>query len=102
MPGEMLDQDAGEALHRTANRAVHHDRHFLLAVGIDIKGAEPLGEVEVDLRRAALPLPADRIAQGVFEFRPVESTLARIDAGLDPSPDSAAIFSSNRLNTASA
>ena len=76
-------QDAEEALHRAADGAVDHHRRLLLAVGVDVEGAEALRQVEVDLRRAALPVAADRVAQHVFELRPVEGALARIDAGLD-------------------
>ena len=83
MPGEILDQDAEEALHRAADGAVHHDRLLLLPVLVDIEGAEPLRQVEVDLRRAALPFAADGVAQDIFELRPVEGALARVDAGLD-------------------
>src|SRR5919106_7070775 len=83
--GIVLYQDADEALHRTADCAMYHDRYFLRAVGVDVESAEPLRQVEVDLRGAALPVAADRIAQYVFELRPVEGAFARIDAGLDAS-----------------
>jgi hypothetical protein len=52
-------------------------------IGVDVEGAEALRQVEVDLRRAALPVAADGVAQHIFELRPVERALARIDAGLD-------------------
>ncbi|GJE70498.1 hypothetical protein CHKEEEPN_2036 [Methylorubrum podarium] len=84
MPREMLDQDAGEALHRAADGAVDHHRRLLLAVGVDVAGVEALRQVEVHLRRAALPVAADGVAQHVLEFRPVEGALAGIDRGLDP------------------
>src|SRR5271155_3841966 len=72
----ILQQDANEALHRAADRAVHHHRRRLLAVGRDVEGAEAFGQIEVDLRRAALPIAADRIAQHIFELRTVERALA--------------------------
>ena len=50
---------------------------FLRAVGVDVEGAEPLGQVEVDLHRAALPVAADGVLQQVFELRAVEGALAR-------------------------
>ena len=81
--GVVLDQDAGEALHRAADRAMHHHRRLLGAVGVDIERAEPLRQVEVDLRGAALPVAADRVAQHIFELRPVERAFARVDLGLD-------------------
>ncbi len=80
----MLDQDAGEALHRTADRPVDHDRRLLLPVRIDVEGAEPLRQVEVHLRGAALPIAADGITQHVLEFGPVERALPRVHGGLDP------------------
>ena len=81
--GEMLDQDADEALHRAADRAMHHDRRLLGAVGVDVERAEALRQVEVDLRGAALPVAADGVAQHIFEFRAVERAFAGIDRGLD-------------------
>jgi hypothetical protein len=83
MAGEVLDQDAEEALHRAADGAVDHDRLLLFGVLVDIEGAEALRQVEVDLRGAALPFPADGVLKRVFEFRSVEGPLARQDAGLD-------------------
>ena len=62
-----------------------HDRGLLLAVMVDVESAEPLGQVEVDLRGAALPVAADGVAQHVFELRSVERALARVDRGLDAS-----------------
>ena len=72
-------QNAGEALERAEHGAVDHHRHGLLAVGPDIEGAEPHRHVEIDLDRAALPVAADRVAQHIFELRPVEGALARIE-----------------------
>jgi hypothetical protein len=54
-----------------------------LAVRRDVEGAETLRQVEVDLRRAALPVAADRVAQHIFELRPVEGALARVQLGLE-------------------
>ena len=79
MPGIVLDQDAEEALHRAADGAVDHHRLLLFRIGADVEGAEPFRQVEVDLRRAALPFAADGVAQHIFELRPVERALARID-----------------------
>ena len=83
MPGGVLEQDAGEALHRAEDGAVDHHRRLLLAVGVDVERAEPLRQVEVDLDGAALPVAADGVAQHVLELGAVEGALARIDAGLD-------------------
>src|SRR3954452_16073076 len=83
MPGIVLDENAEETLHRTADSAVHHDRLLLLRIGADVESAETLRQVEVDLRRAALPLPADGIAQHILELRTVERAFAWIDACFD-------------------
>src|SRR5690606_27319791 len=83
MAGEVLDQDAEEAFHRAADGAMDHDGLLLLRIRADIERAEPLGQVEVDLRRAALPFAADRVLQRIFELRTVKRALARQDVGLD-------------------
>ena len=76
MAGEVLDQDTEETLHRAADGAVDHHRLGLFRVAIDIEGTEAFRQVEIDLRRAALPFTADRVLQRIFEFRTVESALA--------------------------
>ncbi len=83
MPGVVLDEDAEEALHRAADGAMDHHRRLLLAVGVDVVGAEPLRQVEIDLRGAALPVATDGVAQHILELRAVEGALARVDGGLD-------------------
>src|SRR3954462_10147825 len=83
MPRKVLDQDAGEALERAADRAMHHDGLLLLAIGIDVERAESFRQIEVDLRGAALLVAPDRVAQNVFELRPIERAFARVDADLD-------------------
>ena len=103
MAGEILDEDAEEALHRAANGTMDHHRRLLLAVAVDIEGAEPLRQVEVDLRRAALPVAADGVAQDIFEFRTVEGAFAGIDAGLRCGrPIAPEMVSSTSVITASA
>src|SRR6266404_7378760 len=41
----VFDQDADKTLHRTTDRAVHHDRYFLRAVGVDVERAESFRHV---------------------------------------------------------
>lgn len=60
-----------------------HHRLRLFGVLVDIEGAETFRQVEVHLRRAALPFTTDGILQRIFELWPVESALARQNAGLD-------------------
>jgi hypothetical protein len=57
LAGEVLDQNADEPLQRAADCAVEHHRLRLGASHprVDIEGTKPLGQDEVDLRRAALP-----------------------------------------------
>ena len=62
---------------------MHHHGLLLLAMGVDVERAKALRQIEVDLRRAALPVAPDCIAQHIFELRPVERAFARIDPGLD-------------------
>src|ERR1700730_2079950 len=82
MPGEMLDEDTGEAFERAEHGAMNHHRGRLLAVRPDKESAEEARHVEIDLRRAALPFAPDRIAQGVFELWAIKRAFAGIDGGL--------------------
>ena len=70
-------------------------------LGRDVEGAEAAGQVEIDLRRAALPFAADGVAQHIFELRPVERALAGVDRGLHDSP-APPISSSTCFSTPSA
>src|SRR6185437_3348610 len=74
--GMMLDEDADEALERAQNGAVQHDRHVLLAVLADVESAEQAGHDIIELERADLPGPADRIGQMEFELRRIEGAFA--------------------------
>jgi hypothetical protein len=62
---------------------VHHHRLLLFRILVDVERAEAFRQVEVDLRRAALPVAADRIAQGVFELRTIEGPSPSLIADLD-------------------
>src|ERR1051326_3624660 len=81
--GEVLDDDADEALERSEDRAVDHHRAVLGVVGADVLELEALGEVVVDLHRAELPRPADRVGHLVLELRAVERALAGVDVIAD-------------------
>ena len=56
---------------------MQHDRPVLIAVLANISRVQSLGQNKVELQRAALPSPANRIAQMIFNLRPVKSPLAR-------------------------
>ena len=82
--GVMLDQDSDEALKGTEDGAVQHDWQVLVAVLADIGGAKTARHVQVDLQGAALPVPADGVAQDELQFRSVKSAFARIVRVLEP------------------
>src|ERR1700746_3703895 len=77
--GIVFDQDADETLHRAEDRPLEHDRGMAHAILADIDGSEPPRHVEIKLNRAALPLPAERVAEVEFELRPVERALAGVE-----------------------
>ena len=79
MAGVMLDQDAGETLELPEHGAVDHHRDGLRAVLPDIKGAEPIGMLEIDLDRSALPVAADGVPKHIFQLRTVKCALARTE-----------------------
>ena len=62
---------------------MQHDRAVLIAVGANIGGIQPLGQDEIDLERAALPVPTDRIGKHKFQLRPVECAFTGIQLRLD-------------------
>jgi len=48
-----------------------------VAILADVIGIEALGQDEVELKGAALPGAADRVAQMEFQLRPIEGAFAR-------------------------
>ena len=80
MAGVVLDENAGEAFQRAEHGAMkHHGRHFVRML-VDVERAEPAGQVKIDLHGAALPVPADCVAQDIFELRSVESTFTFVQS----------------------
>src|SRR5436190_526128 len=63
---------------------MQHHWHMAAAILTDISGAKPLRHVEIELQGAALPIPAQRVAQYEFELRPVEGALAGVDGVAEP------------------
>ena len=55
---------------------MQHNRSVAAAILADINGAEPFRHHEIKLQRAALPLPAERVAQMEFKLRAVEGAFA--------------------------
>ena len=74
----MFDQNAGEPLQRSEDRAVQHHRKVLLAIRADVKRAQSFRQVQIHLQGAALPVTSDGIAQHIFQFWTIERALARI------------------------
>src|SRR5579872_3790815 len=72
----VFDQHAQEALRRTGDGAVQHDRRALLALLVDILAAEPRRLDEIDLDRADLPLAAENVVRHEVGLRAVERRLA--------------------------
>ena len=79
----MLDHDAGKRSIEPQMARWIITGVLLRAVRCDVEGVEPLRQIEVDLRGAALPVAANGVAQHVFELRPVKRAFARVDRGLD-------------------
>ena len=52
----------------------------LFGLLVDVEGAEPAGQIEIDLHGAALPFAADGVAQHVFEFRAIEGAFAVVES----------------------
>ena len=63
---------------------MQHDRALARAVLGHVGGIQPLRQHEIDLQRAALPVPPDRVAQHEFELGAVERPLPRVELVLDP------------------
>ena len=79
LAGEMLDQDADEALDGAEAHAMQHDRSLLLAVGVGVLEVEIQRHLEVELHRAALPRATQRIVQMEVDFGTVEGAIALVD-----------------------
>ena len=75
--GIAFQHNADKTFQCAQHGAVQHHRTMLIAVFADISRIQPLGQHKVELQRAALPSPANRIAQMIFNFRAVKRPLAR-------------------------
>mmetsp|Transcript_37514 Transcript_37514/g.87440 ORF Transcript_37514/g.87440 Transcript_37514/m.87440 type:complete len:538 (+) Transcript_37514:6674-8287(+) len=73
----LLDQDADETLEAADDGAMQHQRAFVLAMLVHEVGIQALGQVGVDLDRAALPFAAEGVLQRVFDLGAVERAFAR-------------------------
>src|ERR1035441_967670 len=71
-PGVVFDQDAEEALDRSVERAVDHQRLLAGCVFGYVFELEALRQVEVELYRRELPEASDGVDQFHVDLRPVE------------------------------
>ena len=61
------------------SRAVQHDGTMLGAILADIGRAEPFGQDEIDLQRAALPVAPDCVGQHELQLWAIESAFAGVE-----------------------
>ena len=80
--GSGFDQDAQEALQGTQHRTVQHHRTLAGAVFGHVFRIQTLGQHEVHLQGAALPVTANGVTQYEFQFRAVEGTFTRVQFAL--------------------
>jgi hypothetical protein len=80
----MLEQHAKEALDAAEDGVMDHDRPNPAARGVDIAGVEPLGQHEVELDGAALPLAPVAVAEDEFELGSVEDAFAGLNPIVEP------------------
>src|SRR5207244_11115868 len=102
VPGEVLDQDAGEALHRAADRAVHHDRRLFATVGIDIERTEPLRQVKSTCVVPHCPSRPIASRSTYSNFGPYKVPSPGLTPTLMRLPERSAILSSTLRSTPSA
>ena len=74
--GEVFDQNSQKPLERPQHRTMEHDRTVLHPVLADILSPETLRQHEVELKRSALPCPANGVLQMKLQFRAVKSPLS--------------------------
>src|SRR4029077_16234394 len=77
--GIVLDQDADEALERAEDCSVQHRGAVRGAILANIARLEPLRQDKVELQGAALPVPAERVAQNELELGAIKGPLPRIE-----------------------
>ena len=76
----MLEEDGEEALDRSEQGPVDHDRTVPGVVLADVLHLEALRHLEVDLDRGDLPGPPDGVADLHGDLRAVEGAAARVRA----------------------
>ena len=84
LPGVVFDENGQESLHGAQDRPMQHDRAVGSPILADVFSTQALGQHEVDLQGAALPVPADRVLEHELEFRAIERPLARVQGVFEP------------------
>ncbi|CAB4795771.1 unannotated protein [freshwater metagenome] len=80
----MLEQHTEEALYRTEQGAVQHDRLMPVVVCAHVFEIEPIGQIEVALNGAELPGAADGIFHVDVDLGAVERSVAVLHLVLQP------------------
>src|SRR5450759_1738573 len=79
--GEVLDHDSDETLQRTVDGPVDSHRPNGLAVLVDVRAIEPLGQHDqVDLDRRRLPFAPERVLDLDVDLGGVEGAVLRLEA----------------------
>ena len=78
LPVEMFDENHQEPLVTAVEGAMQHDRTVVLVVLAGVGQVEPLGHVEIELNRRAVPLATEGVLEREVDLRPVESAVARL------------------------
>ena len=82
----MLDQDPDEPLVGAVERAVDDVQRMLGVVRPHVREAEARGHLRVELDRAHLPFPSERVLHVEVDLRPVERALSLGDLVRDLVP----------------
>src|SRR5690606_25052980 len=72
----LFNQHANEALKGAQNGPVHHDRRTTLVGSIDLFSPQTYRHGKVHLNGTTLPVTANGIFQGIFNFRAIKSAFS--------------------------
>ncbi|OQA42158.1 MAG: hypothetical protein BWY49_00115 [Candidatus Omnitrophica bacterium ADurb.Bin314] len=75
----MLDQNADKALQTSEDSPVEHDHTVLFSVLADIVQVKALGKIHIELDRAALKRPPDRVLQMEINLGTIKSPISLIN-----------------------
>ena len=78
MASKMFNHHADETFERAQYGPMQHHRLMAGVVVANISSIQPVGQIEINLQCAALPIPANGIAQDEFQLWAIEGTFAWI------------------------